>query len=86
MASEIGVCILIMPVFQPNDPPPAGYMQWHEWARVQIAAGLRQLYCVKCGVWKFPKEREDCVRLGHDLVLLRTSEGRRRSRRGRDAE
>lgn len=46
----------IMPVFKPGDPPPAGYCEWHEWARVQHAAGLRQRQCPKCKLWRYPQE------------------------------
>lgn len=42
--------------FQPGDPPPTGYMEWHNWARTQYRAGLRQLQCIGCGRWLFPQE------------------------------
>lgn len=45
--------------FKPGDPPPAGYMAWHEWARVQHKAGHRQSRCSKCLRWFFPAERHD---------------------------
>jgi hypothetical protein len=51
-----GVRLLVMPDFKPGDPPPGGYLQWHEWARVQYKAGLRQLKCRVCGKWKFPSD------------------------------
>ena len=43
-------------VYQPGDLPPLGYNQWHEWADVQVKAGLRQQRCSQCGKWKFPQE------------------------------
>lgn len=50
------VCILIMPEFKAGDPRPKGYLQWHEWARVQHKSGLRQRRCQRCSLWKFPQE------------------------------
>ena len=50
------VCLLIMPEFKHGDPPPKGYLQWHEWARVQYAHGSRQRQCASCDLWKFPPE------------------------------
>jgi hypothetical protein len=47
----------IMPVFQPGDPAPSGYLEWHEWARVQLKAGLRQKRCRGCGLLRFPQEK-----------------------------
>jgi hypothetical protein len=55
-------CVLIMPVFKRGDPAPKGYLQWHEWARVQLRAGLRQRRCPRCGLWNFPQEK-CCVAL-----------------------
>jgi len=48
-------CLLIEPVYKAGDPPPAGYLQWHAWARTQIKAGLRQKRR-SCGYWHFPSE------------------------------
>lgn len=42
--------------YKPGDPRPEGYMDWHEWARVQTKAGLRQVRCGVCSKWKFPQE------------------------------
>jgi hypothetical protein len=53
----IGICLLVMPVFQPGDPAPEGYLQNAEWARVQLKAGLRQQRCSFCGLWRFPQEK-----------------------------
>lgn len=36
--------------------PPTGYNEWHEWAEIQHRAGLRQVQCGFCGLWKFPQE------------------------------
>ncbi len=49
-------CILIAGEYKPGDHPPDGYLQWHEWARVQHKAGLRQRRC-SCGLWRYPQER-----------------------------
>lgn len=43
-------------VYKPGDPPPEGYREWHEWARVQANAGLRQKRCGFCLHWCFPQE------------------------------
>ena len=48
--------ILIVPTYQPGDQAPEGYLQWHEWARVQQKAGLRQQQCGKCSLWKYSQE------------------------------
>lgn len=41
---------------KPGDPPPAGYNDWHEWAKVQAKAGLKQERCGRCSKYKFPQE------------------------------
>lgn len=48
--------VLIMPEFKPGDLPPEGYLQWHEWARVQRKAGIRQVQCPTCSLWRTPQE------------------------------
>lgn len=53
-------CILDAGSYKPGDPTPTGYVQWHEWAGVQYAAGLRQRQCRKCRLWKFPQEKCEC--------------------------
>lgn len=53
------------PQFEPGDPPPQGYMEWDEWARVQIKAGLRQTQCPRCSLWLFPQERKRHAILEH---------------------
>lgn len=55
----VAVCILQQDTYKPGDLPPEGYLQWHEWARVQHAAGLRQSRCGRCGLWKYPQELSD---------------------------
>lgn len=47
----------IMPIFKAGDPAPSGYNEWHEWARVQLKAGLRQKRCPMCGLYRFPQEK-----------------------------
>lgn len=46
----------IIPDFKPGDPPPSGYIEWHEWAHVQTKARLRQEQCGRCSLWRFPPE------------------------------
>lgn len=55
--SQTPLCVLIIPEFKPGDPPPDGYLQWHEWARVQHKNGLKQRKCRVCGLWRFPQEK-----------------------------
>ena len=42
--------------YEPGDPPPTGYNDWHDWAKVQLKAGLRSVRCDQCGRYKFPQE------------------------------
>jgi hypothetical protein len=42
--------------YKVGDPPPVGYNDWHEWARVQYEGGLRQKPCGRCNKWVFPQE------------------------------
>lgn len=53
------VCILEGEDYKPGDPAPIGYLEWHEWADVQIKAGLKQQQCGKCSKWFFPQELSD---------------------------
>ena len=46
----------IMPKFKAGDLPPDGYLEWHEWAAVQYAAGIRQSSCNRCDKWHTPQE------------------------------
>lgn len=41
-----------------GDQPPEDhdYLGWHAWAAVQHKAGLRQVMCSQCCLWKFPQE------------------------------
>ncbi|GAH17793.1 unnamed protein product [marine sediment metagenome] len=50
------VCLLMVPFFKSGDLPPSGYLDWHEWARVQLKGGLKQRRCPKCKLWRFPQE------------------------------
>ncbi len=54
MRGRVHVCIT--PTYQVGDPPPPGYLEWHEWAKVQHAGGLRQRVCGACSLWRFPQE------------------------------
>jgi len=42
--------------YRPGDPEPSGYIEWHDWARVQYAAGIRQQRCRMCRRWYFPAQ------------------------------
>jgi hypothetical protein len=46
--------------YKPGDPAPDGYLAWHEWADVQAAAGLEQVQCETCRLWRFPQELPCC--------------------------
>lgn len=50
------ICLRIMPTFKVGDPPPDGYAEWHEWAKVQHRGGLRQQRR-SCGHLHFPQEQ-----------------------------
>ena len=41
--------------YKVGDLAPTGYLQWHEWARIQYRGGRRQLRAA-CGHWLFPQE------------------------------
>lgn len=49
-------CILGQETYKPGDQPPDGYLAWHEWADVQQKAGIKQVQCGKCGLWRTPQE------------------------------
>lgn len=51
--------ILAQSAYQPGDPPPEGYLAWHEWATAQHKAGLRQVPCGACSKWRYPQELSD---------------------------
>ena len=42
--------------YKPGDMPPGGYCDRQEWARVQLQAGLRQVNCNHCGLFRFPQQ------------------------------
>ena len=48
--------IHITPKFKAGDLPPDGYLEWHEWAAVQIAAGIWQKLCDDCDKFHTPQE------------------------------
>lgn len=56
MSKPLTVCLLDS-ASKPGDQPPQGYGEWHEWARVQYRAGLRQARCSGCGKYRFPQQR-----------------------------
>lgn len=60
-----GGVVCIVPDYKPGDPPPTCYLEWHEWARVQHRAGLRQRRCPQCRKWRFPQE-ECCGAVGEN--------------------
>lgn len=41
--------------FKPGDPEPVGYIDWYEWADVQIKAGLKTKTCAICRRFYFPQ-------------------------------
>ena len=49
--------------------PPAGYVEWHEWAEAQHNAGIKQIQCAKCGLWNAPHEFSTKTRrfMAHEL-------------------
>lgn len=49
-------CLLRQKTYKPGDLPPEGYLEWHEWAEVQRKAGIKQVQCGRCGLWKTPQE------------------------------
>ena len=46
--------------YKAGDPCPSGYIDRYEWARVQMKAGIKQLYCRDCGklFWDHPNLRK----------------------------
>jgi hypothetical protein len=48
--------ILVMPAYEVGSQAPEGYLQWHEWAEIQHKAGLRQVQCGQCLLWRYPQE------------------------------
>jgi hypothetical protein len=60
--------IHVIPTYRGGDPAPTGDLEWHEWARAQLRAGLRQSKCPKCGRYKFPQELSGEHMLGGGLI------------------
>ena len=58
------ICLLTVPQYKAGDPPPEGYLQWHEWARVQNYHRIRQKQCRDCDLWVFPNEKCGCGVVG----------------------
>jgi hypothetical protein len=58
------ICILDGGHHKPGDPPPIGYSQKDEWAHVQLRAGLRQVRCGRCVLYKFPQELSGLIDVG----------------------
>ncbi len=56
------ICLLVEKSYKAGDPAPSGYLDWHQWAKVQHNAGLRQKKCALCRKWLFPRELQthDC--------------------------
>lgn len=54
-----GALLLEQDDYKPGDPAPEGYLERHEWAKVQHKAGLRQEKCGLCGKWNYPQELSD---------------------------
>ena len=50
------ICLLIERTFKAEDPEPSGYLDWHQWAKAQYKAGLRQKRCSCCRKWLFPQQ------------------------------
>jgi len=57
--------------YKPGDPPPSGYFDWHSWADVQHKAGLRQVTCGMCGLWRFPQELTGKEIVSHPFKKVR---------------
>ena len=54
-----GVCFDFTGTYKVGDPCPDGYMDREEWARVHLAAGLKQKVCCHCCLYCFPHELSD---------------------------
>lgn len=66
MIERVKPCMLIGADYKPGEPAPEGYLAWHEWADAQWRAGLRQVQCAGCGLWRFPQEMSgEVVRRGY---------------------
>jgi hypothetical protein len=69
-----------MPEYKPGDLPPEGYLQWHEWAEVQRKAGIKQVQCPTCGLWRTPQELST-----HEIVWTLT-DGRGKTHKRQEFE
>ena len=58
MSKRLPFIIDIVDTYKAGDPEPEGYREWHEWAKVQHKAGLRQAKCSRCGLWEFPQSMD----------------------------
>jgi hypothetical protein len=56
IAQAAAVLAGVSDAYKPGDPPPGGYLNWHAWAEVQSKAGLEQVQCERCHLWRFPQE------------------------------
>ena len=62
-------CIISGVDYKPGDPAPhGGYLAMHEWAEVQIKAGLKQEQCGRCSKWFFPQELSDIIDVSHAIT------------------
>ena len=50
------LCIQVALHHVAGSQPPSGYVDRHDWARVQSKAGLKQTRCKKCKLMHFPQE------------------------------
>ena len=66
-------CLLAQETYKPGDLPPEGYLAWHEWAEVQRKAGIKQVPCGKCGLWRTPQE------LSNEVLELEAKDRRGRT-------
>lgn len=48
--------------FKAGDLPPNSYIAWHEWAEVQRKAGIKQVRCTRCGLWRTAQEMCVCTK------------------------
>lgn len=60
--------------FKPGDLPPEGYLAWHEWAEVQNKAGIKQVRCGRCMLWRTPQELSGAT---DKAMMSRTKHGPR---------
>lgn len=54
-----GGIVCVTKTYKPGDQPPDGYLEWYEWAEMQRKAGIKQVQCISCGIWKTPQELSD---------------------------